>query len=775
MTTSRTRMQRRTVSSASAVVVVISMFVAACGDAPQSRERKTGLGSDVTVEFETGEDRTFVVPAGVTEIEVSLFGAEGGVRTSLESVGSGTAGKGGVVTGRMNVIPGESLMVQAGQKGMDEAWMGAYPDGGMGGFPGSVYNPKNSDEWYYTWSRQGSGGGGSSRVWRGDQLVAVAGGGGGAGERSNGGDGGLIGGSADSYGGGGGATQDAPGVAGCIPVDFDGTKVCSVAGSYLLGGSPDIAGSGGGGGYYGGGGGSAVTYAGSGGGGSSWAHVESFSGEVTYRDGERTGDGLVTITYFDPVAVPQTTLPTTTTTTPTSALPCRWGGSCTVGDIGPGGGTVFFNATSPWNGAGSGPYLEVSTEDVSRVGWCNQATTPARAANDGSIGGGKLNQDEIIKVCSSGAANKMENATWGGMTDWWLPNTMELTLMAHFFQRQHAAAVARDPNDWRWLYWPPVSCNGWGYLWSSNQVNASDAVMVRLTDATQYNLGKYAERCSVGIRLFQQGDSSPLPMPTTTTSSTSTTEVVRTTTAPTTTEASTVVSVTTVSATTVPAKTVRTTTPVTVPPTSATIAPSSQTTTATPTSTVAPGQSQNIDEVLESILPPPVPEVTPQKFAPWVPARQVTETKLEKPTARPNLDTPSQPEVGEFSIVGMVSGAGQQPTIEFGIRLPKRSAKSIMHTVTVIGDQVTPASRCSVTFTNTSKTVAKYSVKTKCRTSAQKLTILAKKKFYAPGTRLRLTISAAYGAVALEIRSVATRGSGTPKRGIWRSRWVYVR
>lgn len=770
MTSPLARLPQHRVAKAGVALVVIAVFVSACGGAPQSRQRNSALGSDVTVVFDAGEDQIFVVPEGVTEVDVSLMGAEGGVRTSQESVGSGSAGRGGVVTGRMTVTPGESLMVQPGRKGMDEAWMGAYPDGGMGGYPGPVYNPKDPNEWYYTWNRQGSGGGGSSRLWRGEQLVAVAGGGGGAGERSDGGHGGLIGGSADSYGGGGGATQDAPGAAGCTPVDFDGTKVCSIAGSYLMGGSPDIAGSGGGGGYFGGGGGSAVLYAGSGGGGSSWAHAESFTGDVSYRTGERTGDGLVTITYFDPAALPQTTLTPTTTTAPLPVLPCRWGGPCSVGDIGPGGGTVFFNATSPWNGPGSGPYLEVSTEDVVRLVWCNQLSTPAQKANDVSIGGGKLNQDAIVKVCSSGAAKTMADATWGGMTDWWLPNTMELTLMSWFFQRQHAAAIARDQNDWSWYNWPPVSCNGLGYLWSSNQVNTADAVMFRLTDGAQFNMGKDADRCSVGIRLFQHGDSSPLPMPTTTTSSTTTVEPVSTTATPTSDSGLPPVESTTNVPTTVPS-----TAPVTVPRTATTVSPSPQTTSGSPAPTVSPGQSQDLDEAREIILPPRAPEVTPQKFAAWVPVPQLQATKPEDPTDRPNLDTPSQPEVGEFSIVGSAAGSGRKPALEFGIRLPKRSAKSIVHTVTVIGDQVKPASTCTVTFTNTSKAVAKYAVRTKCRTADRKLTILAKKKSYSSGARLRLTVDAVYGAVALEIRSVVKGVSGTPKRGIWRSRWVYVR
>jgi hypothetical protein len=115
------------------------------------------------------------------------------------------------------------------------------------------------------------------------------------------------------------------------------------------------------------------------------------------------------------------------------------------------------------------------------------------------------------------------------------------------------------------------------------------------------------------------------------------------------------------------------------------------------------------------------------------------------------------------------------PSLEFGVRLPKRAAKSIVHKVTVLGDQMPPGRSCTVSFTNKSKTVAKYSVKVKCQSKNTKITIVGKKKSYAAGSRLRFTMTAAYGAVALEIRSVVKGVSGTPKSGIWRSRWIYAR
>ena len=742
------------VSRVAVVIGALALFVTSCSSSDTKRVLNAALGATVSRTFETGEN-SFVVPVGVTSIDVSVSGAQGGARSRDEAVGPGIGGKGGLVAGQITVTPGETLTVQVGEKGVDQSAWGAYPDGGVGGYAGHVFDPTDYNNWFYLFRLNGSGGGGSSRIWRGTQpfpevatLLAIAGGGGGAGEQSNGGDGGVIGGNGGSdsnFGAGGGATQNAGGYAGCTPIDFDGNKVCANPGVEFRGGDADVAGSGGGGGYFGGGAGSAAFYARSGGGGSSWAKTDAFNGEVTYTTGAQSGDGVVTFTYFDPSAESQPVLPTTTTTEPPPVLPCRWGGPCVVGDIGPGGGTVFFNATSPWNGAGSGPYLEVSTEDVQRVRWCNQGYVNAQRATDTLIGGGKVNTDEIVKVCSSGAVNKMNDATWGEKTDWYLPNTMELTLMSHFFQRQFAASQAKDPEDYSWLMWRPFGCAS-GYLWSSNQVDTNQATMYRLDNSGQYPMGKYEQRCAAGVRLFQYGDSSSLPIPTTTTSTTTTTSSA-TTEAPVNTEAPRV--------TEAPANT---------------DAPSTTVVSSTPTTS-----STVPNAVLRNIEPPSVPKVVPQKFADWVPVPQIPQSNSPDASGRTNVDSPAAPEVSEFTLSDTVTVVGKVPRLEFGVRLPKRVARSIVHKVTVLGDQMPPGHSCTISFTNKSKTVAKYSVKVKCQSKNTKITIVGKKKSYAAGSRLRFTMSAAYGAIALEIRSVVKGVSGTPKSGIWRSRWVYAR
>jgi hypothetical protein len=167
--------------------------------------------------------------------------------------------------------------------------------------------------------------------------------------------------------------------------------------------------------------------------------------------------------------------------------------------------------------------------------------------------------------------------------------------------------------------------------------------------------------------------------------------------------------------------------------------------------------------------------VSPQKFADWVPDPQIPQTKSPDSSGKTNVDSPSETEVSEFNLDDTITVVGKVPTLEFGIRLPQRAAKSIVHKVTVLGDQMPPGRSCTVSFTNKSKTMAKYSVKVKCQSKNTKLTIIGKKKSYAAGSKLRFTMSAAYGAIALEIRSVVKGVSGTPKSGIWRSRWIYAK
>lgn len=160
----------------------------------------SGGGASGGTTFSSPGGSSFVVPAGVTEITVKLWGGAGGGGAGGDGEDGGNGGGGGFAQCTLAVTPGETLNVDVG-------------GGGEGGAVGS-----NAGE--------GGGGGGRSAVLRGGSALCVAGAGGGGGggddddnnDGGNGGPGGGTsgggGGSAGSASGGQGGTQAAGGAGG---------------------------------------------------------------------------------------------------------------------------------------------------------------------------------------------------------------------------------------------------------------------------------------------------------------------------------------------------------------------------------------------------------------------------------------------------------------------------------------------------------------------------------------------------------------------------------
>jgi hypothetical protein len=240
------------------------------------------ISQQVTFEH-TGAPQTFVVPAGVTTLDVELWGAEGG-RT--HSASSPSPGRGGYVSAEITVEPGEELTIVVGGRGMTTT--PGYNGGGASGVP--------------VLARGGSGGGATDLRRFGSDLsqrILVAGGGGGAGHSSNnGGHGGPEEGQGgQGANGGGGGTQTDGGAGGTSAVN-------GFAGSLGQGGASgdasNYSGGGGGGGFYGGGGGGGVnelTTAGSGGGGGGSSFALHAATNVVMTRGVREGDGLVVVRW----------------------------------------------------------------------------------------------------------------------------------------------------------------------------------------------------------------------------------------------------------------------------------------------------------------------------------------------------------------------------------------------------------------------------------------------------------------------------------------------
>ena len=143
------------------------------------------------------------------------------------------------------------------------------------------------------------------------------------------------------------------------------------------------------------------------------------------------------------------TMPACVSTAPgVSALTCAMGGTCDVGDTGPGGGKVFYVSATNFTSTGSDcnaacKYLEAaptgwgngitvaegettgsSTVDP-RLDWCSDTTTLRNATTKTAIGDGRPNTTTGV-ACLTGAIFHAELYVVNGKTDWHLPSKDEL-------------------------------------------------------------------------------------------------------------------------------------------------------------------------------------------------------------------------------------------------------------------------------------------------------------------------------------------------------------
>jgi len=204
-------------------------------------------------------------------------------------------------------------------------------------------------------------------------------------------------------------------------------------------------------------------------------------------DGHQTQNVTPHSTPFD-VVMPACPAPAT----PTS---CADGGVCAVGDTGPGGGVVFYVASTNFTSTGSDcgttcKYLEAAptgwgngitvaageTTGTSTVDplltWCSNTTTLRNATTKTAIGDGRLNTTNPntgAGACTTGAIYHAELYAGNGKTDWHLPSKDELNELCKYGKNQPPGTIA-------------TVCAGTGVLrsgfssadyWSSSEFNAT--------------------------------------------------------------------------------------------------------------------------------------------------------------------------------------------------------------------------------------------------------------------------------------------------------------
>ncbi len=151
---------------------------------------------------------------------------------------------------------------------------------------------------------------------------------------------------------------------------------------------------------------------------------------------------------------------------------CTGSGDCNLGDTGPGGGKVFYDAgsTQSW-----GRFLEAAPTDYLLYGvrksveWGCQGTPTAATAIE--IGTGKANTTTILTECTTPLIAARVAADYrggGGKSDWFLPSQHELNELCKY-ARQTGQAVGGD-----------TACRGGSrdngfasaYYWSSSEYSA---------------------------------------------------------------------------------------------------------------------------------------------------------------------------------------------------------------------------------------------------------------------------------------------------------------
>jgi len=105
-----------------------------------------------------------------------------------------------------------------------------------------------------------------------------------------------------------------------------------------------------------------------------------------------------------------------------------------VGEIGPGGGTVFYVAPNPFTCgptlASTCTYLEAAPADAAASIWCSNIYSLIPGTFRTAIGTGYSNTMLIVNGgCPAGAAATARATSSGGKNDWYLPSSSELTVL----------------------------------------------------------------------------------------------------------------------------------------------------------------------------------------------------------------------------------------------------------------------------------------------------------------------------------------------------------
>ena len=175
---------------------------------------------------------------------------------------------------------------------------------------------------------------------------------------------------------------------------------------------------------------------------------------------------------------PALTLVTAPTSNPSCSVAAT---SCRIGDIGPGGGIVVYDAGSnqSW-----GRYLEIAPKncEISRVAYSPRSTgslfpTAVDRVRSKFIGQGKVNTQRLVGFVSSGSAAAVaQSSKCGGLSDWFLPSKDELNEAFRWLSHSRKG-----------LQLTPVGGFERGYYWTSSDYNGQTAWSQYFADGQQFD------------------------------------------------------------------------------------------------------------------------------------------------------------------------------------------------------------------------------------------------------------------------------------------------
>ena len=187
---------------------------------------------------------------------------------------------------------------------------------------------------------------------------------------------------------------------------------------------------------------------------------------------------------------------------------CANGGTCAVGNTGPGGGIVFYAVNGVYLEAAPAGWFGTAT-DTGTVWGCSGSTYASAYAT--AIGTGKANTDYIVSNCgdpTSSVAAKIARAyNGGGKSDWSLPSRDELIELCKYARTQTTGDISTSCTTAGTLNAGILkgfgNADGDSQYWSSSDASTNNAYTVWLSGRLSGGFGgKSSVRYVRPVRYF---------------------------------------------------------------------------------------------------------------------------------------------------------------------------------------------------------------------------------------------------------------------------------